>query len=143
MAVKKKTSLRRWFYRCAFVLRITNYLVSIIERCFSSPVTESRGIPTRLPWHRLTTQLFFSWMCPSKKIRSISSRRASKQSELRRHRVAAEFDRFLQAISASAQSLMPATDQDVVDCMCFLITRGDGAKPVVHAPSCAEGGAKA
>ena len=67
--------------------------------------------------------------------------RASKQSELRKHRVAAEFDRFICAMSGSARNWTQATDQDVVDWLCFLDTQGEGTT-VVHAPRCVEFGSK-
>lgn len=68
--------------------------------------------------------------------------RASKQCELRKYRVAAEFDRFIHAISSSARNGTQATDHDVVDWLCFLDTQRDGIA-VVHTSACAEFGAKA
>ena len=63
--------------------------------------------------------------------------RVSKQSELRKHQIAAEFDPFIHAISGAARNWTQATYQDVVDWLCFLDTQGDGTT-VVHVPTCTE-----
>lgn len=65
-----------------------------------------------------------------------------KQRELRKHRVALEFDRFLRSISASTRNWSQATDQNMVDGMCSLDTQGEGTTVAVHTPMCSGFGSK-
>lgn len=65
----------------------------------------------------------------------------SKPSELGKHKVVLNFDKFLKSTSTGAQSWTVATDDNVVDRLCCLDTQGAGIT-VVHKPACSEFGYK-
>ena len=67
--------------------------------------------------------------------------RGLKVGELRKHKVVLDFDAFLKSTPTGAQSWIVATDEDVVNWLCFLDTHGNGTT-VVHQHGCQEFGTK-
>lgn len=118
-------------------------LVSTIERMSSRPAPESTRqlIPALLHPTASDTRVQADMGLLRTRKAQLMEVRGSKTIKLRKHKMVLVLNKFLKSTARAHYSWIVATDDDVVDCLFYLDSQGEGTT-VLQKPACSEFGSK-
>ena len=117
----------------SYIIRCRNANLAPFNFCWKCGVQPVRVLPA--PRYQQRSPVVVDVQRLQSRRRNVLAAMEGRPGQVRKSRVADEFDAFVLVISAGSRGWTTATPDDVFDFLCYLDTQGKGTK-LVHETSC-------